>query len=159
MGTSTYNVACTPEEWASENVFINIKCNAFYTTLKIADKISSAPIDAINGTIEIMKQLFPFNVFTHIYDSWVQSKTNNLPTYLLWLNNIIDINGNIYLESPHFNGVATTSTAVFGPATANGNNDVLNYYAMIHSLSTWAFWGLFFMYQIIHRAARVKNKL
>jgi hypothetical protein len=159
LGLNTYSMACTQEDWASTSSIPFIGWNVDLTLCKTKKwflDIALQPANWIDKTTkkaskEIV-QIFPFNMVINIMSSWNKSATAELPTNLNWLDDEIDVNGNITITQPQFEGMATSTAIIFGAGTNNESEDYGN---KIKSLSTYIMIGIFFWYSVVKRGIRI----
>jgi len=159
FGTSTQYTACTADEWENGNWWTSIKCNTFKTILDIIQSIITGVKTTVNGFINIVKNIFPFNFITKIVNCWNESKliprNGNL-------NNILDENNNVYISIPHeWTGNATDTTMiVFGEEITNENEKVNTIFTTIRYLSGPFMWFIFLFglyYRIKNMIEEIKN--
>ena len=159
FGTSTKYTACTIDEWENGNWWTSIKCNTFKTILDIIQSIINGVKTTVNGFINIIKNIFPFNFITKIVNCWNESKLIPRNENLV---NILDENNNIYISIPHeWTGNATnTNMVVFGEGITNENEKVNIIFTTIRYLSGPFMWFMFLFglyYRIKNIIEEIKN--
>lgn len=135
-------MACTNEEWASDNIITKTKCRvgqaiyiAMFSTRDKAKEYST-------GLITTFKNTFPFNLSNFVQETWKKSETAELPNNLQFLN-FSDSNGDINI--PVKIGTATSTIPIFGKSIFQ-NDDSKDAYEKIRDVSTWVFRGLVIIY-------------
>lgn len=149
--TTPANRACTQEEWDTPDPeifsvsipFFNLykwKCEILTAVYSISD----IPKNVIDGSANIAKSIFPFNIPVNIYNQFISSKTAPIPSYLSFLN-IADGSGDIYLTIPAglSGSSSSTSVAVFGKTVFTQNSSSSVFFAGVRSFSTFLLWVLF----------------
>lgn len=138
-------LACTDDEWASENIITKTKCRvgqAIYTgVFAIRDKAKEYG----NGLVYTFKNTFPFNFSVFVKTTWEKSETAELPANLQFLN-FSDSNGDIKLDTKI--GNSTSSIPIFGKSIFQ-NDESKDTYENIRNISTWLFRGMVLVYTLM----------
>lgn len=140
--TSIHEMACSAEDWASDDWWNETKCSTFETGLNAMNNIAKSFKITILKFVGLIKNTFPFNFINLIEDTWEESETVELPQKLQFLN-FSDSNGDIKI--PVKIGAATSSIPIFGKSIFQ-NNESKDSYEKIRDLSTWMFRAMVLIY-------------
>lgn len=140
--TSIHEMACSAEDWASNDWWNKAKCSTFETGLNAMNNIAKSFKITILKFVGLIKNTFPFNFINLIQDTWEESETVELPEKLQFLN-FSDSNGDIKI--PVKIGAATSSIPIFGKSIFQ-NNESKDSYEKIRDLSTWFFRAMVLIY-------------
>lgn len=143
--TSIHEMACSAEDWASDDWWNKAKCSTFETGLNAMNNIAKSFKITILKFVGLIKNTFPFNFINLIEDAWEESETVELPQKLQFLN-FSDSNGDIKI--PVKIGAATSSIPIFGKSIFQ-NNESKDSYEKIRDLSTWVFRAMVLIYAIM----------
>ena len=144
---NTHDLACSPEEWASESEFLGMNfnlmwCNTKKFTFDIVFMGGNMVKDFYNSVIAGIKNIFPFGLIYNIEKSWITSKNKPLPADISWLAPGDDLD----IEVPK-NWTKTDeniTVTVFGADIfKNGDPNIANFFAKIRALSTYLLWAGF----------------
>lgn len=140
--TSIHEMACSAEDWASDDWWNKAKCSTFETGLTAMNNIAKSFKITILKFVGLIKNTFPFNFINLIQDTWEESETVELPEKLQFLN-FSDSNGDIKI--PVKIGSATSTIPIFGKSIFQ-NNESKDSYEKIRDLSTWMFRAMVLIY-------------
>lgn len=135
-------MACTDEEWASDNIITKTKCRVGQAVYIAIFSIRDKAKEYSTGLITTFKNTFPFNLSNFVKETWKKSETAELPNNLQFLN-FSDSNGDINI--PVKIGTATSTIPIFGKSIFQ-NDDSKDAYEKIRDVSTWVFRGLVIIY-------------
>lgn len=162
LNLNTRSIACTEDEWNSTSSIPIIGWNVDKTVCRTKKWILDIALvpglwvsDAIKSTGKELSNMFPFGLIISIKKCWNNSATESLPEDLIWVTGEIDSEGNIKLNNPEIEGIATSSLVVFGPDLGTGAE---NYAAKIRSLSKYLMIAIFFWFSIYKRGIRIYNE-
>lgn len=141
--TTLRNMVCTADEWASGNWWDKIQCNVLYAILRTAYSLRDFASSAFSYLVGQLKLVFPFSLFTGVYDSW-QASSASLPSDMSFVSDVVDSNGNITLTMP--SEWSATSTVIFGSSLYSQNENTNDWFALIEAASTYFMWFLFIMF-------------
>jgi len=165
-GLTTRQIACSEEEWNQPEgtTFFNFtlwKCSMLKTSLDLVNTVASVPKTAAKSVGNIIKNMFPFNIFVKINQSWNDSSAVGLPTDLAWINDEIDSDGNITIDpSSIFTETGTqTPLVIWGKDMFDSTSQWDIWRLRIRSVIGWIIWGAFIYFQIWKRAQRIKEDL
>lgn len=134
-------IACTPEEWASDNIFMNIKCGAFTSGVVIAQTLGNSAAAGVRILIRMLDGVFPFNLPIKIKQCWENSETKLLPSELNKIN-ILDESGNVKINMPS-EWAESGSITIWGNDVWNATNESNEFFVFIRNLSRYLIWGIF----------------
>jgi len=156
LASSTiHGSVCSAEEWATPDPVFNfgfattsvsflnltkVKCVILDAAWNFGDSVSSFAKTSITKLIDLVKMMFPFNLFVNFYDCW-QDSSASLPDSLSVISDTVDADGNITLLLPE--GFGSTTAVIWGTSAYTGNTRLLSLFAFIRALSTWLMWGAF----------------
>lgn len=107
------DMACTAEEWASGDWWVNIKCGFFSTWISVSQVFADMISSAVFSTGESAKVIFPFNLIANFISSWNDSATAALPEELEWID-FTDGEGNVYIYVPSAWAGTSTPMLIWG---------------------------------------------
>jgi len=110
---SPHDMACSAEEWASGDWWVNIKCGFFSTAISISYTFTDMISAAVYSTGDAAKIIFPFNIIANFVSSWTESETATLPNELDWID-FTDGEGNVYVNVPAAWAGTTTPLLIWG---------------------------------------------
>lgn len=160
--TTIHNMVCTEGEWNSADPIFDWGFGSttlpFFNLTKVScivqEKLwlfGSKVSDILKSYLEVGKTalsvVFPFNIPSQIYSSWVASEDKNLPSSLSLISDYVDASGNISITIPvDYEGQASsTEITFFGPSVfrepPNGSMDKAC--SFIFNLSTILQLGVF----------------
>lgn len=171
---SIEQAVCTPEQWATPDPqmwltgtpmpalnFTVMSCVLKFSLLDMGNKFVTVVTNGFYKAGNILKNVFPFNVFTNLNDAWKNSATSVVLPELSFLT---PTNGNLTAQIPT-TGTSTativlwgkdifTSSSTLGTATATKTNQL---FLAIKTIIKWALWGLFGLWAIKNGRDFVKN--
>ena len=156
--SSMYYAACSDEEWNTPppeifgidvpalNLTV-IGCKFKLGFIIAGNKFTSLATDGIYRAGNILKNVFPFNIYTNLNDSWKASANKEVMSELSFLS---PVNGNLTAQIPT-TGTSTatvvlwgkdifTSSSTLGTVNAQKTNQL---FLAIKTIIKWALWGLF----------------
>lgn len=139
--TSIHEMACSQEDWASDDWWDEIKCGTFETTLNGLNSIVNGLKLTINKTIRLFTNIFPFNFITKINECWEDSEFSSLPTELETIN-FLDKDGNVKIDLPSEWSESGTIT-FWGTDIFKANKTSTAFFDFIRNLSRYALWAMF----------------
>lgn len=158
-----YEAACSEEDWNTPppeifgvdvpalNLTV-IGCKFKLGFIIAGNKFTSLATDGIYRAGNILKNVFPFNIYTNLNDSWKASANATVMTELAFLS---PVNGNLTVQIPT-TGTSTativlwgkdifTSSSTLGTINAEKTNQL---FLAIKTIIKWALWGLFGLWAI-----------
>lgn len=169
-----YAAACTPEQWATPDPqmwlsgtpmpalnFTVIGCNAKLGLIVAGNKFTSIITNRLYASENLMKNVFPFNVYINLNQAWKNSATAPVLPELSFLT---PVNGNLTAKIPT-GGTSTativlwgkdifTSTSTLGVQNSSKANQL---FLAIKTIIKWSLWGLFGLWTIKNGKAFVKG--
>ncbi len=145
LGKSAYDLACNESDWAnnSNNLFIGW-CDVRYFFWSMTGTGVEGVSSLANGTIGILKNVFPFSLPIKISESWNNSANAVLPAELSLLNQA-DKDGNILIQMPANLFGATSTRVLVGkgmlPTADNPSSILSKVLALFKALSVYVNWG------------------
>jgi len=158
-----YEAACSEEDWNTPppeifgvdvpalNLTV-IGCKFKLGFIIAGNKFTTLATDGIYKAGNILKNVFPFNIYTNLNDSWKASANATVITELSFLS---PVNGNLTAQIPT-TGTSTativlwgkdifTSSSTLGTVNAQKTNQL---FLAIKTIIKWALWGLFGLWAI-----------
>jgi hypothetical protein len=158
-----YEAACSEEDWNTPppeifgvdvpalNLTV-IGCKFKLGFIIAGNKFTSLATDGIYRAGNILKNVFPFNIYTNLNDSWKASSNATVMSELAFLS---PVNGNLTAQIPT-TGTSTativlwgkdifTSSSTLGTVNAEKTNQL---FLAIKTIIKWALWGLFGLWAI-----------
>jgi len=167
-----YNAACDQEQWNTPppeifgvsvpalNMTV-IGCKFKLGFIIAGNKFTTMATDGIYKAGNILRNVFPFNIFTNLNDAWKNSSNATVISELSFLS---PVNGNLTAQIPTSGGnTATvvlwgsdifTSSANIGAANAQKTNQL---FLAIKTIIKWALWGLFGLWAIKNGKAFIEK--
>ena len=172
--TAMYNAACTADQWATPDPelwllgtpmpalnFTVIGCKFKLGFFIAGNKFTTVITNGLNTSGNILKNVFPFNVYTNLNSAWQASAT---ATVLPELSFLTPTNGNLTAQIPTTgSSTATiilwgkdifTSTSTLGTTNAAKANQL---FLAIKTIIKWALWGMFGLWAIKNGKAFVEE--
>lgn len=172
-----YESSCTDSEWATPDPqvdfgfgvwtfpalnFTRLQCAVKLATLELGTEV----IDKVTGYFtkigNMLKNVFPFNIYTNLNESWENSAYTDVLPELSFLS---PVNGNLSVQVP--NGVTGSSTSfvlwgssIFTSADTLGENNASKaslLFGAIRTIIKWALWGLFGFWVVRNGQAFVRK--
>lgn len=167
-----YEAACSEEDWNTPppeifgvdvpalNLTV-IGCKFKLGFIIAGNKFTSLATDGIYKAGNILKNVFPFNIYTNLNDSWKASVNSTVITELYFLS---PIDGNLTAQIPT-TGTSTativlwgkdifTSSSTLGTVNAQKTNQL---FLAIKTIIKWALWGLFGLWAIKNGKAFIEK--
>ncbi len=158
-----YQAACSEEDWSTPppeifgvdvpalNLTV-IGCKFKLGFIIAGNKFTTLATDGIYRAGNILKNVFPFNIYTNLNDSWKASSNATVMSELAFLS---PVNGNLSVQIPT-TGTSTativlwgkdifTSSSTLGTVNAEKTNQL---FLAIKTIIKWALWGLFGLWAI-----------
>lgn len=158
-----YYAACSEEDWNTPppeifgidvpalNLTV-IGCKFKLGFIIAGNKFTTLATDGIYKAGNILKNVFPFNIYTNLNDSWKASASKDVMSELAFLS---PVNGNLTAQIPT-TGTSTativlwgkdifTSSSTLGTINAQKTNQL---FLAIKTIIKWALWGLFGLWAI-----------
>ena len=161
--SAMYHAACDDEQWGTpppELFGVNvpalnltvIACRFKLGLIISGNKFTTIMTDNLYRAGNILKNVFPFNIYTNINTSWQNSATAEVLPELAFLT---PQNGNLTVKIPTV-GTSTASIVVWGAdiftsPTALGEenaNKAVQLFTAIKTMIKWALWGLFGLWAV-----------
>lgn len=161
--TAMYYAACDEDQWNTPNPeFIGISMAALNLTVVgcqfklgfiiAGNKFTTIATDGIYKAGNILKNVFPFNVYTNLNAAWQASENATVISELSFLS---PVDGNLTAQIPT-TGTSTativlwgkdvfTSSSTLGVSNAQKTNQM---FLAIKTIIKWALWGLFGLWAI-----------
>jgi hypothetical protein len=172
-----YETSCTNEEWATPDPQVNFGFGVWtfpalnMTKLHCAAELAAmelgtAVIDKMTGYFtkvsNMLKNVFPFNIYTNLNESWKDSKYTEVLPELSFLS---PVNGNLSVQVPNGTVGSSTPFVLWGsgiftsPTTlgADNANKASQLFGAIRTIIKWALWGLFGFWVVRNGQAFVKK--
>lgn len=153
-----YEAACSEEDWNTPppeifgvdvpalNLTV-IGCKFKLGFIIAGNKFTTLATDGIYKAGNILKNVFPFNIYTNLNDAWKASANKDVMSELAFLS---PVNGNLTAQIPT-TGTSTativlwgkdifTSSSTLGTVNAEKTNQL---FFAIKTIIKWALWGLF----------------
>ncbi len=169
-----YTAACTAEQWATPDPqmwltgtpmkalnFTVIGCEFKLGFIIAGNKFTTIITDSLYKAGNIIKNVFPFNIYTNLNTAWKNSAT---ATILPELSFLTPTNGNLTVQIPTTgSSTATvilwgkdifTSSSTLGTTNATKANQL---FLAIRTIIKWALWGLFGVWAIKNGKAFVRD--
>lgn len=169
-----YDAACTAEQWATPDPqmwltgtpmkalnFTVIGCEFKLGFIIAGNKFTTIITDSLYKAGNIIKNVFPFNIYTNLNTAWKNSAT---ATILPELSFLTPTNGNLTVQIPTTgSSTATiilwgkdifTSSSTLGTTNATKANQL---FLAIRTIIKWALWGLFGVWAIKNGKAFVRD--
>ncbi len=140
---NTAELACTPEEWASTNILVNIKCSGLFAMIGITQAIGDSAGNGIKVMVNQLDGVFPFNLPIKIKQCWDDSETKLLPSELDKIN-ILDESGNVKVNLPS-EWAENSSITIWGSDVWNATNESNEFFTFARYLSKYLIWGIFIL--------------
>ena len=163
-------MACSAAEW--EDVantdnwfnFAGLKCNSIVTLIDLSENIANAPANMVEGVIDTLKGMFPFNILVNVTRAWDDSAVVAQPSSISWIDDEMDNDGNITLALPTLDGLQFKATSteiitVWGKNLGSGVTAWETWRVRIRGIITLIIGGLFIWFSIIKRGERIKEYL
>ncbi|MFA6417266.1 MAG: hypothetical protein WCW61_03690 [Patescibacteria group bacterium] len=172
-----YESSCTDSEWATPDPqvdfgfgvwtfpalnFTRLQCSVKLAVLELGTKV----IDKMTGYFtkigNMLKNVFPFNIYTNLNESWENSAYSEVLPELSFLS---PVNGNLSVQVPNGTIGSSTSFVVWGSSiftssdTLGGNNatKINQLFVAIRTIIKWALWGLFGFWVVRNGQSFVKK--
>lgn len=136
-------IACSPEEWASDHWWINIKCGVFTGGVAVAQTLGNSAAAGVRILIGMLDGVFPFNLPIKIKQCWDNSETKLLPSELNKIN-ILDESGNVKINIPT-EWAESGSITIWGSDVWNATDESNEFFVFIRNLSKYLIWGIFIL--------------
>lgn len=172
-----YETSCTNEEWATPDPQVNFGFGVWtfpalnMTRLHCAAELAAmelgtAVIDKMTGYFtkvsNMLKNVFPFNIYSNLSESWINSKYTEVLPELSFLS---PVNGNLSVQIPNGTVGSSTSFVLWGsgiftsPTTlgADNANKASQLFGAIRTIIKWALWGLFGFWVVRNGQAFVRK--
>ena len=169
-----HDAACTAEQWATPDPqmwltgtpmkalnFTVIGCEFKLGFIIAGNKFTTIITDSLYKAGNIIKNVFPFNIYTNLNMAWKNSET---ATILPELSFLTPTNGNLTVQIPTTgSSTATiilwgkdifTSSSTLGTTNATKANQL---FLAIRTIIKWALWGLFGVWAIKNGKAFVRD--
>jgi hypothetical protein len=168
-----YYAACDADQWNTPNPeILGIQLPALNLTvigcefklgfIIAGNKFTTTATDGIYKAGNILKNVFPFNVYTNLNTAWKASENAAVISELSFLS---PVNGNLTAQIPT-TGTSTativlwgkdvfTSSSTLGTTNAQKTNQI---FLAIKTIIKWALWGLFGLWAIKNGKAFI-NKM
>jgi len=142
IAINSRNLACSEEEWASENWWTNLSCNTKAAVISIPISVGNAFSGFFNKTWNYLKNIFPFGVIKNILNAWENADMINSPESLDWVVPT-DQSGNFVLKVPAglLKQATSAEVVVFGNGLAGGDSSWQEFTNNIQNLTTYLLWG------------------
>lgn len=167
-----YDAACNEDDWNTPppeifgidvpalNLTV-IGCKFKLGFIIAGNKFTTLATDGIYKAGNILKNVFPFNIYTNLNDSWKASANATVITELSFLS---PIDGNLTAQIPT-TGTSTatiilwgkdifTSSSTLGTVNAQKTNQL---FLAIKTIIKWALWGLFGLWAIKNGKAFIEK--
>ncbi len=169
---SMYLAACSQEDWDTPppeifgvdvpalNLTV-IGCKFKLGFIIAGNKFTTLTTDGIYKAGNILKNVFPFNIYTNLNESWKASSNSTVMPELSFLT---PVNGNLTAQIPT-TGTSTativlwgkdifTSSSTLGTVNAQKTNQL---FLAIKTIIKWALWGLFGFWAIKNGKAFIEK--
>jgi hypothetical protein len=167
-----YEAACSEEDWNTPppeifgvdvpalNLTV-IGCKFKLGFIIAGNKFTTLATDGIYKAGNILKNVFPFNIYTNLNDAWKASSNATVISELAFLS---PVNGNLTVQIPT-TGTSTatvvlwgkdifTSSSTLGTINATKTNQL---FLAIKTIIKWALWGLFGLWAIKNGKAFIEK--
>lgn len=144
MGLNTRNIACTDDEWNSEETYLGLNFTKGLCTTKkfVLDTLfigNTVVKNFYNQAVYAITNIFPFGLIGNINNSWQESATKELPEDIKWIAPTGDLS---FTVPANWTGQGTTTQVVaFGDSIfKTGDNSIIIFFQRIRALSPYFLW-------------------
>ena len=167
-----YEAACSEEDWNTPppeifgvdvpalNLTV-IGCKFKLGFIIAGNKFTTLATDGIYKAGNILKNVFPFNIYTNLNDAWKASANATVISELAFLS---PVNGNLTAQIPTTGTSSATivlwgkdiftSSSTLGTVNAEKTNQL---FLAIKTIIKWALWGLFGLWAIKNGKAFIEK--